>query len=51
MKKIYDKVLYAKKHPDRALAILEEIHQISRKALDAKPIFFSSFRERYKLTT
>ncbi|MGM9453878.1 hypothetical protein ACTAZI_11140 [Legionella bozemanae] len=39
MKKIYDKVLYAEKHPDRALAILEEIHQISRKALDDKPIF------------
>ncbi|WP_131779704.1 hypothetical protein [Legionella bozemanae] len=51
MKKIYDKVLYAEKNPDRALAILEEIHQISRKALDDKPIFFSSFRERYKSTT
>lgn len=51
MKKIYDKVLYAEKHPDRALAILEEIHQISQKTLDNKPIFFSSFRERYKSTT
>lgn len=51
MKQIYDKVVYAEKHPARALVVLNEIHQISRKALDDKPIVFSSFRERYKSTT
>ncbi len=51
MKKIYDKIVYAEKNPDKALDTLKEIHSISQAALHDKPVFFSSYRERFKTTT
>lgn len=50
MKKIYDKIVYAEKHPDKALEMLKEIHTISQAALHDKPVLFSSYRERFKTT-
>lgn len=51
IKQIHEKILFAQKYPNEALNTLNEIHEISQKALKDKPVLFSSFRERFKSTT